>query len=259
VWPGNLPLKKMSPWRLFGIAIVSAGIIWLLSLEDGHPTSFAISLQKHCAVGGEAILKVPRAGAGEKLVGEVRVLACHRFKTAGLVQVVGYDTTNNACVAVDYPAEKESEGLACVDRKAKHGLLCGRTLCSGPVTWSRQGSGPFTRVNGLVRPSITRVKVIHRRNGKEAVAMAYTAHIDKRVSDELQFPSQFAVFTSVLQGCPPRGPVWVEVLETGKHQGVRMRIPNFMPGACSGKERVPRRSMHMQGVVPIRVAPIHVK
>lgn len=115
---------------------------------------------------------------------------------------------------------------------AERDMCPDRLVCPGPVGWSYARTGVFTRVNGLAKESIIKVRVTRRSEGKTRYASTYLGHVKGYLLKRLRFPSEFAVFVSSFSGCPPPGRVWVEGFEDTGKPAVRVQAPNLVPSAC---------------------------
>jgi hypothetical protein len=216
---------------LLVLAVIVAAIV-------NGPTPIAHSVQpvtnsdSACKIGSRAKLEVPPSSEG--LQGEALVVGCQHFESVGWVEIVGYDTGTQACVAVNYPRQMEYEGLNCLAfSEGRRTSWCSQAkVCPYPVGWAQDSSGVFTRLNGFAGKAITAVRLSYKKGGRTFYKKAFLSRITASLANQLRLPIDVVVITSAFQGCPPQHKMWVEA-KAGRKVLSPAHAPNFFPKTCA--------------------------
>lgn len=189
-----------------------------------------------CAVGSPAALDAPRVPPGSRvrLESEVLVLGCKNVKWHGLLQLVGFRTSQGVCAAADSPRERDSAGIVCLLPKSTGRSFCESAVCAGPLSWS-EGSlrNGYSKMVGQVSPRADRVEV--RFVDASGVGRRIDAVVDQArgtVLSRLGAEREFGVFAAVLPGCPPESGAKVVAKDEAGHTIGVARTMDAAPGFC---------------------------
>jgi hypothetical protein len=212
------------------IALSLLALLGSLARDQGDSHA-ARANQRPCVVGKRAALDVPRVAPGEELIGLVQVLGCRDLIGIGIVEVVGFETTHDACSSVDYVDLQASEPLGCFAKSSRRNSLCDSdTVCALPVGWLYTDAGTFSHVNGLVRPQVSRVNLLFSRGSIHR--RTFLIRVPKKLLRRLQFPIRFSAFISAFPGCPGSGPVSARAFDTRGELLDSAPVPNLLPSQC---------------------------
>jgi len=197
------------------------------SSEDGKVEE---NTSSSCRVGSKPrmdIVRVP-AGSGVKLRSRILVIGCGTSPAgAGLVELVGYRTSEGFCYAVDMPKLARSEGGLCAPPSAGWKTICGgESVCAnGAISFTVNGSR-LTQVSGQFDPHIRDLSV----NEGKRPSVIVVDQVPNRLRKELGMQSSIAFFAAVVQGCLRSG-IDLKWSDGEEH---RLTAERIAPEGCQG-------------------------
>lgn len=191
----------------------------------------------NCGLGGPAALKAVRVppGTGVKLESPVLVLGCKKATWHGLLQVVGFRTSQAVCAAADSPREGDTAGILCVPPGSPSRPFCGdKAVCAGPLSWSEGASrNGYSRAVGQVSPQVDDVEVSFvNASGVKRRVEAVVAQVRGNLLTKLGGETEFGVFAAVLPGCSPASGATVIAKDGAGETIGTSHARNPAPGFC---------------------------
>jgi hypothetical protein len=192
---------------LLGFAFIGCGG----GSDDDSNRTRAVALvgaaEPKCKTGEVSPLEVERVGGPITMESPARIIACARTAAKGEFVIVGFDTNNGLCVAIDRIDQGKTYDGICRDPRVSWLEFC--EGAPGCVLRFTSGEG-FTSIAGVLDPKVKRLRVDAGDSGEvEGLAVG---ELDGRLLRSLDAKEEIGYFLVLLAGCAPLDSVHLEML-----------------------------------------------